>query len=357
MAVTARDESTLLRGRPEATPVHTAKAVLWWAWLGAGFVVLQMYIQIGWILSKDFRHIGTGASPVPTYMKVSTWANGIFWFAFMLGVIYWFAVRPKVRGGRFTLDGLIVLAFYFTWWQDPLFDYVTHAWNYSSVNLNMGGWAGHIPGWVSPNGGNIPEPLLWVLPFYIGIGGFGSILTASMMRKWRARNPAVRTATMLLCVYIAWFLFDFALEFMWVRTGLYTYGGTTHGWSLFGGRFYQFPIYEPICVGFLGMGWAACRYFVNDRGETIAERGIDRVNAGARQKTLIRFLALVGILNVSFLFTYSLGVQFWNIHGSSWPHSISSKSYFTTGLCGPGTHYSCGGLRPGGAALLAPTGR
>jgi hypothetical protein len=344
MAVTADERATLLKSRSEAVPAYKAKPVVWWAVLGAGFVALQMYIQVGWILSKDFRHVGNGVTPVPTYMEISSWANGVFWLAFMLAVVYWFVVRPWRRDRRLGLDSLIVLAFYWTWWQDPLFDYLTHAWNYSAVNLNMGGWAGHIPGWVSPNGGNIPEPLLWVLPFYVGIGGFGSILTASMMRRWRARHPAVSTATMLVAVYAAWFLFDFALEFMWVRTGLYTYGGTTHGWSLFAGRFYQFPIYEPICVGFLGMGWAACRYFVNDRGETLAERGIDRVKAGGKQKTFIRFLALVGILNVSFLFTYSLGTQFWNAHGSAWPKSIASKSYFTTGLCGQGTGIPCAGL-------------
>ena len=73
--------------------------------------------------------------------------NGIFWFVFMLAVVYWFVVRPWRRDHKLGLDSLIVLAFYWTWWQDPLFDYLTHAWNYSAVNLNMGGWAGHIPGW------------------------------------------------------------------------------------------------------------------------------------------------------------------------------------------------------------------
>jgi hypothetical protein len=344
MAVTAGERPTLVGARATVVESHQAKPVLWWAWVGAAFVALQLYIQLGWIFSKDFRHIGTGVTPVPGYMKVSAWGNGIFWFAFMVAVLYWFAVRPKLRDGRFSLDGLIVLAFFWTWWQDPLFDYVTHAWNYSSVSLNMGGWAGHIPGWVSPNGGNIPEPLLWVLPFYIGLGGCGSIVAATMMRRWRARNPAVSVATMLAAVYAAWFVFDAALEFFWVRTGLYTYAGTAHGWNLFAGRWYQFPIYEPICVGFLGMGWAACRYFVNDRGETLAERGLHRVKAGSRQRTAIRYLALVGILNVSFLFTYSLMTQVWNVHGGAWPKDAQKRSYLTNGLCGTASSYSCAGF-------------
>jgi hypothetical protein len=367
MAVTAEETPRLLRSRVEAIPTPTTKAVVWWAWAGAAFVVLQMYIQLGWIFSKDFRHIGTGATPVPTYMKVSSWGNGIFWFAFMLAVVYWFVVRPWRRDRRLGLDSLIVLAFYWTWWQDPLFDYVTHAWNYSSVNLNMGGWAGHIPGWISPNGGNIPEPLLWVLPFYVGLGSCAAIGFSAMMRRWRARNPTVRTSTMLLTVYACCFVFDLALEFFWVRTGLYTYAGTAHGWNLFAGRWYQFPIYEPIAVGFLGMGWACCRYFVNDRGETLAERGLDRVKASGKQKTLIRFLALVGVLNVSFFFSYSLLVQVWNIHGGAWPKAAQERSYLTNGLCGAGTGYSCAGssaaipvvgnsvhVGPGGRLVIPP---
>jgi Spirocyclase AveC-like len=334
----------VVRARPEAATSPRARPVVWWAWVGAGFVALQMYIHISWILSKDFRHIGTGVTPVPEYMNVSARFNEVFFFGSMLVLIWLVSIRPWRREGRFTLDGLLVLAFYFTWWQDPLFDYASHAWNYSSVSVNMGGWAGHIPGWSSPNGGNIPEPLFWVLPFYVLLGGGGSILGAAIMRKWRAWKPTVHTATMLAGVYMAWFLFDLALEFFWVRTGLYTYAGADRGVPLlFQGRWYQFPMYEPFCVGFLGMAWTVCRYFVNDRGETLAERGLERVRAGAKQRQGIRFLALVGIVNVAFLFTYSLMTQFFNLHSGAWPKDAQKRSYLTNHLCGPGTSFACGG--------------
>lgn len=332
-------------GRREAIETPRAKPIVWWAALGAGFVALQMYIHGAWILSDDFRHVGTGVTPVPDYMTISARVNEVVWFAFMLGVIYFFAIRPWRRDGRLSLDGLLVLAFYFTWWQDPLFNYVAHAWNYSSVSVNMGGWAGHIPGWSSPNGGNIPEPLFWVLPFYIGLGGAGSILGASLMRKWRARRPRIHIGTMLVAVYAAWFVFDLALEFFWVRTGLYTYAGATDGWTIFSGEWYQFPLYEPLMVGFLGMGWTMCRYFVNDRGETLAERGLSRLEVGSKKKQGVRFLALVGIINVAFLFTYSLGTQFWNLHSGDWPKDAQKRSYLTNGLCGPGTSFACAGSK------------
>jgi Spirocyclase AveC-like len=344
MATSVRTPA-VLEPRPRAETIEQSRArpIVWWAVLGAGFVALQMYIQLSWILSDDFRHVGTGATPVPDYMVISARFNEVFFFSFMVGVIYFFAIRPWLRDGRFTLDGLFVLAFFFTWWQDPLFDYVSHAWNYSAVSVNMGGWAGHIPGWSSPNGGNIPEPLLWVLPFYIGLGGAGSILCASAMRRWRARNPRVHTATMLLAVYCAWFLFDLALELFWVRTGLYTYAGAWDHLLLFKGHWYQFPLYEPFCVGFLGLAWTMCRYFVNDRGETLSERGLSRLQVGSKQRQGVRFLALVGILNVAFLLTYSLMTQAFNLHSGAWPKDAQKRSYLTNHLCGPGTSFACGG--------------
>jgi hypothetical protein len=361
MAVATEDRIRLLGANPEAIPAPRTKAVVWWAWAGAGFIALQLYIQLGWIFSKDFRHVGTGVTPVPTYMKISARANEIFWFAFMLGVVYFFVVRPWRRNRRLGLDGLLVLAFFWVWWQDPLYDYVTHGWNYSSVSLNMGGWAGHIPGWISPNGGNIPEPLLWVLPFYVGLSAVAAIGFSAMMRKWRARNPRVRTATMLFTVYWLIFAFDFVLEFFWVRTGLYTYAGTTHGWNIFAGHWYQFPIYEPICVGFLGLSFVVVRYFVNDRGETLAERGLAEVKAGRKQRTLIRYLALVGVVNVAMFFSYSLLVQFWNLHGGAWPKAAQQRSYLTNGICGAGSSYSCAGTSAaipvvGKSAHVGPNG-
>jgi hypothetical protein len=362
MAVSVQREPALPSPRPQAVPTAKAKPVYWWAVLGAGFVALQMYIHIAWILSDDFRHVGTGVTPVPLYMQISARGNEIFWFSFMLAVIYFLAIRPWRRSGKLTLDGMFVLAFYFTWWQDPLFNYINHAWNYSSVSVNMGGWAGHIPGWISPNGGNIPEPLLWVLPFYVGLGACAAVGFSAMMRRWRVRNPQVSLFKMLATVYACCFLFDFALEFFWVRTGLYTYAGTTNGWTIFSGEWYQFPIFEPICVGFLGTGWVVCRYFVNDRGETIAERGASRLGFGGKQRTLTRFLAVVGILNVSFLITYSLLTQAWNLHSGDWPRDAQERSYLTNGLCGAGTSYSCGGSsvsipRAGKSVHIGPDGK
>src|SRR5882762_5153138 len=97
MAIAVEKSPTLGTQRQEAIPAARSTPVVWWALLGAGFVALQMYIHGAWILSDDFRHIGTGVTGVPTYMTISARANEVFWFSFMLAVIYWFAIRPWRR--------------------------------------------------------------------------------------------------------------------------------------------------------------------------------------------------------------------------------------------------------------------
>jgi hypothetical protein len=113
----------------------------------------------------------------------------------------------------------------------------------------------------------------------------------------------------------------------------------------------------------LGTGWVVCRYFVNDRGETLAERGASRLGFVGKQRTFVRFLGIVGILNVSFLLTYSLLTQAWNLHSGDWPKAAQERSYLTNGLCGAGTSYACAGnsaakpVAGGKSAHIGPDGK
>ena len=255
MATSVRTPAVLApRPRAETIEQSRARPIVWWAVLGAGFVALQMYIQLSWILSDDFRHVGTGATPVPTYMVISARFNEVVFFSFMVGVIYFFAIRPWLRDGRFTLDGLLVLVLLLHLVAGPAVRLRIPRVELLGRLGEHGRLGGSHPRLVLAQRREHPRALLWVLPFYIGLGGAGSILCAAAMRRWRARNPRVHTATMLLGVYCAWFLFDLALELFWVRTGLYTYAGAWDHLLLFKGHWYQFPLYEPFCVGLPRVG-------------------------------------------------------------------------------------------------------
>jgi Spirocyclase AveC-like len=357
MAVTA--ERLKAGSRDELAATQT-KPVLWWAGLGAFFVALQMYVVVGWMLSKDFHHIGTGVTPVPTYMTVAARANEVIWAITVPVAVYFLIYRPFRRDGKLTLTGLFMLAFLFVWWQDPVANAISYYFSYTSVNLNMGGFAGHIPFWSSPNGGSIPPPLFIDISYYFVVCTLLATGAAKFWRYWRARNPRVRTSTMIITTYCLFFPIDFVLEFLWCRLGLIVFPGAISSWSIFPSRFYKFPIYEPLLVAALYTGFAMVRYFTNDRGETVAERGAGELRLGAKQRTLVRYLALVGILNVVFLAIYNVPIQVWALHASTWPKAAQERSYITHGMCGAGTDYACTNSRVAfarkNAVALRPNG-
>jgi hypothetical protein len=153
-------------------------------------------------------------------------------------------------------------------------------------------------------------------------------------------------------IAIAWGLMalaDLVLEVIWLHNDLYAYSGAYRPLSLFAGTQYQFPIYESVLWGAMWASMACLRYFRNDRGETVAERGIDRTRTGRHRKSLLRLLAIVGIAQ-TFMLVYNIGIGFMGLKADPWPKAVLDKSYLTAGMCGPGTHEVCSGL-------THPTGR
>ena len=97
-------------------------------------------------------------------------------------------------------------------------------------------------------------------------------------------------------------------------------------------------------MGFLFLVWAIPYYYRNDRGETFAERGLQKVQWGHGKKQVLRLMAFVGLMNVGYIVGYNGPIIFISIiHHHEWPEDVVNKSYFTNGICGEGTGYPCGG--------------
>ena len=84
------------------------------------------------------------------------------------------------------------------------------------------------------------------------------------------------------------------------------------------------------------------RYFTDDRGRTIVERGLDHVQGGfAKQQAhplpgdLRR-----GAARCFFVF-YNLPAQWFAMHAEPWPEDLQKRSYFNGGICGDGTDRPC----------------
>jgi hypothetical protein len=341
VATTASDEAVGTKRRVEA-PARKAKPVKYWAVVGAFFLALQAYVYGAWILSGDATATPHGPNEPPDWMLVAIRTQEVLAPLGLLVFAYFFLYRPWRRDRRIGLDGLMVLCALGVWWQDPLVNYTQTFATYNSFYLNLGSWTEQVPGWMSPNGSNFSEPLLWTGPAYVW-GMLGGVIVANkFMAKVKGRWPQTGTLGIIVAGFGFFVFFDTLFELAFMRLGVYTYPGAHQSLSFFGGNFYQFPVYEALLWGATWTGFACVRFFRNDKGETVAERGIDEVRATPKQKTFIRFLALLGIWSSIFM-AYNVSWAWIALNQSAWPADITQRSYFTDMICGPGTKYACPG--------------
>jgi uncharacterized membrane protein YhdT len=366
MAVVERRRATALPTPPiaaESAASETQPVVLW-AVFGGLFFIFMTYVGIRWVAGSYFKRVAPGPTPLPGWEKAELIAQQAILTTLIFAAIGWFFVRPLVRERRITTDGLLVLIFPTFWFDDPLSAYFGHWFTYNAWMFNRGSWVSYIPGWMSYGspGHTIAEPILWDPGAYVFLGLIAGWSGCWMMRKLKARRP--QTTWWQLCA--ACFVFMMAVDVIcevgvFMRLRPYAYPGGTL--TIFGGREYQYTIWEMVLWGGVMASIAILRYFRNDRGETYAERGFSKVNIGGAtwKRTVLRYLALFGALHFTFL-VYNVMFSIVAAHEGTWPASISRLSYMTDGLCGAGTNRACPGaaipIEHGGKSFyISPTGK
>lgn len=344
MAVETSPAPTFKAPRTEApTDIHRApKAVQIWAAIGAFFLVLQVYIIGSWLTSDEATPTPAGPTEMPDWMWFSLRIQEITSVIFFILTVYFFVVRPLRRDGRLNMDSAFVFAFLMVAWQDPLLNYMQPIATYNANMINLGSWTSDVPGWISPHGHLLPEPFLWSSLSYVWICYGVMVLVNKIQAKVQARFK-LSALRLVLLTYAFFILLDIPAETLWMMSGIYTYAGGDPSYTLWSGNYYQLPLWEPLLFGALATAWTCMRYFRDDKGYTFAERGLDEVKASRKSKQWIRTLALAGAANVLFLFIYNFPVQIIAANGHPWPKDIQERSYFTDGLCGPGTNYHCPG--------------
>jgi hypothetical protein len=163
-----------------------------------------------------------------------------------------------------------------------------------------------------------------------------------VMTRAKARWPHLGTFGVVM-VGFAFFSIFALVEPPILMLGLWSYPGAIEWLTLFHGHYYQYPLNEWVVFATLMTAWTAFRHFRDDKGRTLAERGIDDLRVRGWRRTGIRFLALVGACNAIFLVTYTVPNAIAGLYASPWPKDVTDRSYLTDGLCGPGTDYACSG--------------
>ncbi len=124
--------------------------------------------------------------------------------------------------------------------------------------------------------------------------------------------------------------------------GFYTYPGAIRAVSFNAGTYYQWPIYEGLMWGGVQAALCCLRFFTDDRGRTIVERGLDHVRGGVVAPAvhpvpghLRRMSARASSSSTT---CPRNGSACTPIRG---PRTTMKRSYFNGGICGDGTDKPC----------------
>ena len=318
--------------------------IRFWAWIGALLLAVESYFLIAWVTGDAFVPVPSGPDPLPTYMKNSLIGGQVLVSLVWLACVVGFVIRPWMRDGRPSVDGLIVVGCTLVSPWDPLSTSGQYWFTYNSYLVNYGSVISALPINLAPHdpGANVAWPMLFIPTLY-GSLIFFAIALCALMRWARRCWPNINALTLVAICYPCAMAMDFALEaIILVPLGFWAFGGGHI--NVFAGEYYQFPLLnECFFVGAVFTSLACLRFFVDDKGQTFAERGADKLRFSKGKGQGVRFLALMGAVHVIFFATFHLPTYLLGFHSSQWPESITSRSYFTNGVCGPEVDLACPG--------------
>jgi len=353
---------------PVVAESRTAAPVKWWAAIGAIVLVFMIVTLTRWVTGPLFETVPVGPSEVPTFMKVAIMFFQITSIPAALACIYFLVVKPWRRDGKLSVDGALTIAFATLWFQDPLSAYSGHWFTYNAWAVNFGSWVNSIPfatAKAAP-GAMVVEPILIVPGVYVWIFVLVMFLGAWVMRSARNRWPHLSNVKLAIICIAAMWVFDIILEgIVFMPLGVWEYPGGH--FSIFPNTYHKFPLTEMVTAGSVFAGVAMLRFFKNDRGETLADRGVESLKVSDRRKSVLRALAMIGAVHVLFFVVYNVANTWTATRSAEWPADLQERSYLTNGICGEGTDQMCPGPAApqfrnnnhdpdGGSAHLDPNG-
>jgi hypothetical protein len=335
------------------TTARTTPTVKVWATIGALAVAFDLFFLIKWVTGPRFERVQPGVDSPPDAMHAGFIAAQIVLPLAMLWCFWHFLIRPWVRERRIPLDGMLCVAFLLVSPWDPLSNYGQVWFTYNSDLFNMGSIVGELPGILGRHEAGAGEAwsILAIMPIYVAVFIGLSILICRWMTAVKRRHPDFGWIRMILVCLTITIVADIVIEgLILTRTGFYAFSGGH--FLINAGHFYQFPVHEAIFGGAVFASFVCLRYFRNDKGETIVERGIDSVDVSAGRKTGLRMLAVIGAVHLGFLFCYHVPTGLFGVNSTAWPQDVVERSYFTNNVCGPKVDRAC----PGPATPIAGRG-
>jgi Spirocyclase AveC-like len=332
-------EQSQLKTTSRLRPIH------YWSALGVVFVLVQLYVYGSWLFSGEVHPQTTGADPVPAGVKAAAWiVQSICILAALTLVVYvW---RRSRREGALAWDAFVAIGFALAYWQDPIINFARPVFFYNSYLINVGSWTPHIPGWLSPYSGNLPEPFLMIAPLFAVLFVVLGALFCAMARRLQRIRPNIGQVGIFFAGILVFGIFNIFMEAVFLQTQLFVYAGVVNPLSLFAGHTFQFPLYEALIAGVNASVVGMIRFTRDENGRSVIERGVDELHVGTGAKTLARVLAFVGLGNAVLVMTNIVYIGF-SFHVDQMPHY---PSYLNNDICGAHVSAPCPG--PGVPVLI-----
>lgn len=313
------------------------RPVIAWATAGAVLLAFETVVLALWVFGPNFKSTPPGPDQISSGQQVLfTVLQIAVPLAAGVALFFW-VVRPWRREGYLTTDGMLTLSAGMVFFWDMSMNYTSVSLLYNSHLVNRGAWAnGSWPGWVSPNANQLPESLFITVPGYVALVFSQVVFVLWILRKIKARRPKLGTAASVVFIFIGLLIVDTIIETLLLRTGIYAYPGAIRAITLFAGHTYQVPLSETVLFGGVALGVIAClSYFRDDRGNTVVERGLDKIRVGTKSKQLTKFLAIFGAVHLAFLVLYMVPQQWFAVHSGPFPSGY--KSYMINDMCASGS--------------------
>jgi hypothetical protein len=332
-------------GRSSAVATRKWSHTHWFAAAGVLLLFVQAYVWIDWLRTgpvqiDSLRDTSHYSFKLAVFYEVAAWCL----FAVMATVL----VRQCRRAGTMTFDAKLAIAAGLTYWLDPLANYVLPVYTYSEQWINLNEWVGSYPGVQNPDGGRVPEPMLFLVPVYFTGWLLFAMVVNAIMRFVRLRRPTWREGAVLAFALATALWLDILLELPMFLCDLWSNQGAPRiGFFADSGRLY--PITEmAIAIAIFGT-LGAMRHYRNDRGEAWMERGLSRHTK--KTQAWISTLALVGMLNLMWI----AGAVVWTAGGYLSGPWKEMKPWVNVGVCDtPGVSGTRYGPCPGSAGFSPP---
>ena len=315
-----------------------AKPVVWWAGFGAIILAVIVTTVGQWMLSPGFTPAPVGADPIPDAIQMWITTLEIVSTSTTLICIWFFLIKPWIKTGHIGWDGMFLLACATLYYQDPIDNYFNFTFTYNAHFHNMSSWAPLIPGWVSPRAENFAEPYFLMASMFMWLFVGISVIGCWLLNKFKAWLPNMSQLGHIAIIFLLVGVFDFLMESLFTHTQIFAYVAVYSPLSFWAGTPDQFPIYESTGIAAVGTGAVLMRYFRDDHGHSVFERGVQRLRLPAPAKRLMSFLAIVAGLHLITFIGFYGQYQWFALKADSF---AKYPSYQLQEICGKGTPYAC----------------